>query len=170
MKKFLSLVLALVMTMSLATISAGATEYKDLTYDQIYVMDTGADGKHFADKSDPTLNLPVKNVDGADMSVADVQYANLDPTVLYTAPDGTQPFADLKEQGDAIRKAQKNLEILREKGQLSETWNFYNGGTLFSNSGDGNDPTNITAKNISVSNAWANGDVRILNTIHRHQA
>nr|WP_326212401.1 S-layer homology domain-containing protein [uncultured Oscillibacter sp.] len=31
MKKFLSLVLALVMTMSLATISAGATEYKDLT-------------------------------------------------------------------------------------------------------------------------------------------
>ena len=31
MKKFLSLVLALVMTMSLFTISAGATEYKDLT-------------------------------------------------------------------------------------------------------------------------------------------
>ncbi|MEG2222033.1 MAG: S-layer homology domain-containing protein, partial [Oscillospiraceae bacterium] len=30
MKKFLSLVLALVMTMSLVTISAGATEYKDL--------------------------------------------------------------------------------------------------------------------------------------------
>ncbi|MCI2056289.1 MAG: S-layer homology domain-containing protein, partial [Oscillibacter sp.] len=31
MKKFLSLVLALVMTFSLVTISAGATEYKDLT-------------------------------------------------------------------------------------------------------------------------------------------
>ena len=31
MKKFLSLVLALIMTMSLVTISAGATEYKDLT-------------------------------------------------------------------------------------------------------------------------------------------
>ena len=31
MKKFLSLVLALVMTMSLVTISAGATEYKDFT-------------------------------------------------------------------------------------------------------------------------------------------
>ena len=31
MKKFLSLVLALVMTMSLVTISAGATEFKDLT-------------------------------------------------------------------------------------------------------------------------------------------
>ena len=31
MKKFLSLVLALVMTMSLVTVSAGATEYKDLT-------------------------------------------------------------------------------------------------------------------------------------------
>ena len=31
MKKFLSLVLALIMTMSLVTISAGATEYRDLT-------------------------------------------------------------------------------------------------------------------------------------------
>ena len=31
MKKFLSMVLALVMTMSLAAVSAGATEYKDLT-------------------------------------------------------------------------------------------------------------------------------------------
>ena len=31
MKKFLSLVLAMIMTMSLVTISAGATEYKDLT-------------------------------------------------------------------------------------------------------------------------------------------
>ena len=31
MKKFLSLVLALVMTMSLFTITAGATEFKDLT-------------------------------------------------------------------------------------------------------------------------------------------
>ena len=31
MKKFLSLVLALVMTMSLTALSAGATEYKELT-------------------------------------------------------------------------------------------------------------------------------------------
>ena len=31
MKKFLSLALALIMTLSLVTISAGATEYKDLT-------------------------------------------------------------------------------------------------------------------------------------------
>ena len=145
--------------------SGNVTEYKDLTYNQIYVMDTGTDGQHFADKSDPTLSLAVKNVDGGDMSVADVQYANLDPTVLYTAPDGTKPFADLEAQGEAIRKANKNLELLREKGKLSEAWNFYNGGVLFSSNGDGNDPTGITAKNISVSNAWANGDVRILNTI-----
>ncbi|MCI8690876.1 MAG: S-layer homology domain-containing protein, partial [Oscillibacter sp.] len=31
MKKFLSLVLALIMVMSLVTVSAGATEYKDFT-------------------------------------------------------------------------------------------------------------------------------------------
>ncbi|MEG1926458.1 MAG: hypothetical protein RR415_12025 [Ruthenibacterium sp.] len=36
MKKFLSLVLALVMTMSLVTVSAGATEYKDTVVKNIY--------------------------------------------------------------------------------------------------------------------------------------
>lgn len=38
------------------------------------------------------------------------------------------------------------------------------GGVLFSNSGDNDDPKNITAANISISASWSTGDVRILNT------
>ena len=38
------------------------------------------------------------------------------------------------------------------------------GGVLFSNSGDGDDPTNITAANISIAKKWSNGEVRVLNT------
>lgn len=35
-------------------------------------------------------------------------------------------------------------------------------GNLFSNSNDGDDPTNITAKNLSVSHSWYIGDVKIV--------
>jgi len=37
-------------------------------------------------------------------------------------------------------------------------------GPLFSNNGSGNDPTNITAKNISISKDWSVGNVRIVNS------
>lgn len=35
------------------------------------------------------------------------------------------------------------------------------GGVLFSNSGDNDDPTNITAGNISIAHSWSTGEVRI---------
>lgn len=38
------------------------------------------------------------------------------------------------------------------------------GGVLFSNSGDGNDPSDITAANIAVSKDWALGNVRVQNS------
>ena len=37
-------------------------------------------------------------------------------------------------------------------------------GNLFSNSGDGDDDTNITAKNISISISWQHGDVKVIQT------
>lgn len=37
-------------------------------------------------------------------------------------------------------------------------------GALFSNSGDGDDMTNITAKNISISSKWQHGEVKIIQT------
>lgn len=39
-----------------------------------------------------------------------------------------------------------------------------NSGNLFSNSGDGNDDTDITASNISISKDWASGAVQIVNS------
>lgn len=41
-------------------------------------------------------------------------------------------------------------------------YSHYNGGPLFSNNGNGNDPTGITAANISISDSWSTGGVRVL--------
>ncbi len=43
-------------------------------------------------------------------------------------------------------------------------YSHYNGGPLFSNNGNGNDISNITAANISISQAWATGATKILQT------
>ena len=56
------------------------------------------------------------------------------------------------------------LAALRGKGVLKPEYNYYNGGVLFSNRSNGNDPTNITAKNISISYSWSRGEVRVLQT------
>ena len=70
----------------------------------------------------------------------------------------------IQELEKKIETGYKNLETLREQGQLTDLWGFYNGGVLFSNSGDNNDGSGITAGNITVSKDWITGDVRILNT------
>lgn len=56
------------------------------------------------------------------------------------------------------------LAALRGKGVLKPEYNYYNGGVLFSNRSNGNDPTNITAKNISIAYSWSRGEVRVLQT------
>ncbi|MDD3203554.1 MAG: flagellar basal body rod C-terminal domain-containing protein, partial [Pygmaiobacter massiliensis] len=45
---------------------------------------------------------------------------------------------------------------------LKPSYANYKGGNLFSNSGTGNDASNITAANISISLDWSKGDVHIL--------
>ncbi len=60
--------------------------------------------------------------------------------------------------------AYEKMEILRQKGNLNTEYAYYNGGVLFSNNGDGDDPTNITAANITISKSWSVGEVRILNS------
>lgn len=49
-------------------------------------------------------------------------------------------------------------------GALGHGYPITGGGILFSNSGDSDDSTNITAANISIAKKWSSGDVRILNT------
>ena len=85
----------------------------------------------------------VKKADGADMTWKDV-------TVL----DG--------DDEKTVAEKMKNMEILKEKGVLEPEYDYYKGGVLFSNRSDNNDPTGITAKNISVSVDWQNGTTRVL--------
>lgn len=90
-----------------------------------------------------------------------------------TDPDRDQKLEDLRkeikdlEDTDIPGRSEElyeKMETLRQSGDLTTEWAFYNGGVLFSNHGDTNDPTGINASNITIANSWSTGDVRILNT------
>ena len=61
----------------------------------------------------------------------------------------------VNEKGDPVSAAGKIKDPM---------YSHYNGGPLFSNNGNGNDVSNITAANISISQAWATGATKILQT------
>ena len=86
-----------------------------------------------------------------------------------TGTDGVTVFVDTA--GDRLQTPKDpedynadELAALRGKGVLKPEYNYYNGGVLFSNRSNGNDPTNITAKNISIAYSWSRGEVRVLQT------
>ena len=86
-----------------------------------------------------------------------------------TGTDGVTVFLDtagnrLQTPKDPEDYNADELAALRGKGVLKPEYNYYNGGVLFSNRSNGNDPTNITAKNISISYSWSRGEVRVLQT------
>ena len=90
-----------------------------------------------------------------------------------TDPNRDQKLADLRKDIEDLENKDipgrsealyEKMELLRQSGDLTTEWAFYNGGVLFSNHGDTNDPTGINASNITISSAWSTGDVRILNT------
>ena len=68
------------------------------------------------------------------------------------------------EHKEDYEKAYKQLEQLRLNGKLKAEYAYYDGGVMFSSSGDTNDMTGITAKNITIAKGWASGEVRILNS------
>lgn len=71
--------------------------------------------------------------------------------------EGTPVFVD---------KDNKPLADQTDKTQYVDNplYSHYKGGVLFSNNGNGNDTTNITAANISISQGWATGAHKILQT------
>ncbi len=128
-------------------------------------------GDNFITKDDPTKNVTLK--DGTAFTYTDMKklYAQIkNPTAIN--PDTNKPYYKDFPQNDAeyaryqedIKTYQSYTEALRDNGKLTEKFDYYDGGILFSNNGNGDDPTGITAKNISVSNSWAKGAVRILNS------
>lgn len=83
----------------------------------------------------------------------------------YDAEKDPQEKQKLNEQIKQLENdTYSAMEVMRQQGKLTEAYRYYNGGVLFSNSGDSNDGSNITAKNISISKNWAIGNVRLLNT------
>ncbi len=75
-----------------------------------------------------------------------------------------EPLSEPLNKPEEIARAAECLNILRQKGEKVDGYGYYQGGVLFSNRGDNDDPTGITAANISVSDSWDNHSVRILNT------
>lgn len=75
-----------------------------------------------------------------------------------------EPLSEPLNTPEDIARAAECLNILRQKGEKVDGYGYYQGGVLFSNRGDNDDPTGITAANISVSDSWDNHSVRILNT------
>ncbi len=127
-------------------------------------------GDNFITKDDPTKNVTLK--DGTAFTYTDMKelYAKIKNPSGVDA--NNKPYYKDFPQNDAsyaqyqadIKTYQSYTEALRDNGKLTEKFDYYDGGILFSNNGNGDDPTGITAKNISVSNSWAKGAVRILNS------
>ena len=85
--------------------------------------------------------------------------------VNVTLPNGNTEvlsMAHLLSTDEAVVAAA--MEALRQNGQLTPEYSYYNGGVLFSSGGNSDDPTGITAENITISKSWENGDVRLLLT------
>lgn len=107
-------------------------------------------------KKDPTSGLPVdaNNKELIADAVNGKYYVKedyeKDPPVLMES----QPQF-VNEKGDPVNAADKIKDPM---------YSHYNGGPLFSNNGNGNDVSNITAANISISQAWATGATKILQT------
>lgn len=78
-----------------------------------------------------------------------------------TDKDGNEMVV-FKQQATAEEAAM--IDLVRSQAAKAPGYSFYDGGVLLSNRGDNNDPTGITAANISISDAWGNHTVRMLQT------
>ena len=133
----------------------------------------------FLSSADPKTT--VQTADGKDVTTArmdalqkimDEAKKEMDKyTVFPTEPDymTQEEIAEaVKEQQDKWDAANAELlackQAIQDNGLKDPLCGFYDGGVLFSNNGNNNDPNNITAANISIAIDWAEGPVRILNT------
>lgn len=86
-----------------------------------------------------------------------------DPVTFLSSEQIAENLDALQKKWDAA-----NADLLACKQALQDTglkdplYEYYDGGVLFSNGGNNNDPSNITASNISIAVDWAEGPVRVL--------
>ena len=126
------------------------------------------DGTNFFDADGNTLRYTDANGQLQDITLDMVTRVVTDKDGKPVLGDDGQPLREpLSEplnKPEEIARAAECLNILRQKGEKVDGYGYYQGGVLFSNRGDNDDPTGITAANISVSDSWDNHSVRILNT------
>lgn len=134
----------------------------------------------FIDGSDPDNPAPLLDADGKVITEDDVtkeieqekrdedgnvvKDQNGDPVmekvrVPYTLQDVVNGTMTEEDYG----QASELLHVLAQKGVKDPLYGFYDGGVLFSNNGNTNDPSGITASNITVSHGWATETVHVLN-------
>ena len=91
-------------------------------------------------------------------------------TVDLTNYQEQQKWVDLSSLPADVQTAIKELQeehlssSADVEGALGHGYPITGGGILFSNNGDTDDPKGITAANISISNSWATGSVRLLSS------
>ncbi len=144
---------------------------------------TNAKGEFVDSKGEPLLNAKGEVMTAADFAGNEKEYeatlrkrgvldGTLEAQKVFATTTGTDKVTVFANTADKPLQTPKDpedynadeLAALRGKGVLKPEYNYYNGGVLFSNRSNGNDPTNITAKNISISYAWSRGEVRVLQT------
>ena len=140
-------------------------EANRLNFDQVkeaYVLvadPADPNQKVFADKD----GNPFRDPDGN--TISETYFDDVLQQIADVKADNTKTEKEKMDEIEALElEAYDKMELLRQSGELVPEWAFYNGGVLLSNKGDGNDPTNITAANITISKDWSTGAVRILNT------
>ncbi len=119
----------------------------------------------FVDANGNPIQLDGTNIDSTvfDQITQDLQ--DIDDDATLTEEQKAQAKQQYKlEHKEDYEKAYKQLEQLRLNGKLKAEYAYYDGGVMFSSSGDTNDMTGITAKNITIAKGWASGEVRILNS------
>ena len=83
--------------------------------------------------------------------------------------DGALTFVD-KNTGNEINPADYDpddlswMENVKVDPKYEKEYAAMKAGVLFSNSGEGDDPEGITAKNLSISKSWSTNVVHIVNT------
>ena len=119
----------------------------------------------FVDANGNPIQLDGTDIDSTvfDQITEDLQDIDGDATLTEEQKAQAKQQHKLEHKED-YEKAYKQLEQLRLNGKLKAEYAYYNGGVMFSSSGDTNDMTGITAKNITIAKGWASGEVRILNS------
>ena len=157
-----------------------------------YQKSLDALANRFAEIMNEANQLPIKDLSAAYQTDANGLFLNnADPqtalTITLTLDDGSvlnvrgtdKDGNLLDDNGDILQKDGKDLNAsmlsykekqqiltqLQENGKLTEEYEWYKGGPLFT-IGDKADTTDgIVASNITISHAWANRQIQVMNTL-----